>query len=63
MPEFAKRRAAADPGAAALVDPRRTLTWGQVDETLNRCAHAILAHDFGPRRRVAVFAENAAETP
>ena len=62
MPEFAKRRAAADPTASALVDPHRSLTWGEVDEALNRCANAILAHCFGPARRVAVFAENSAET-
>jgi long-chain acyl-CoA synthetase len=62
MPQFAKDRATADPTAVALVDPLRTFTWSEVDEALNRCANALLALDLGECRRVAVFAENAAET-
>jgi long-chain acyl-CoA synthetase len=62
VPEFAKRHAAADPSASALVDPLRSLTWSDVDEALNRSANALLALDLGEFRRVAVFAENAAET-
>ncbi len=62
MPAFAKARAAADPTGFALVDPDRALTWAEVDEALNRCANLVLGADLGERRRVAVFAENAAET-
>ena len=62
MPQFAADLAAADPSAVALADQHRDLTWSQVDDTLNRCANLLLGCDLGPNRRVAVFAENAAET-
>ncbi len=62
MPPFAKEQAALDPDGFALVDPDKTLTWSDVDDALNRCANLVLAADLGPERRVAVFAENAAET-
>ena len=66
MPEFARRAAANADTDFALVDARRTLSWAEVDETLNRAAGLLLdageSGDLGPERRVAVFAENAAET-
>ena len=66
MPRFAKDCAAADPNGFALVDGDRELTWSQVDDALNRCANLLLAADrsgdLGPAHRIAVFAENAAET-
>ena len=62
MPQFAKDKAAEDPEAIALRDPDKALTWSEVDEALNRCASLVLGADLGPARRVAVFAENAAET-
>ncbi len=66
MPRFAKQCAAADPTGFALVDGDRELTWSQVDEALNRCANLLLAADragdLGASHRIAVFAENAAET-
>ena len=62
MPAFAKARAIADPTGFALVDPHRELTWAEVDDALNRAANLVLAADLGDKRRVAVFAENAAET-
>ena len=66
MPAFAKRRAAEDPTAFALVDGAREYTWAEVDDALNRCANLLLAADargdLGDAHRVAVFAENAAET-
>ncbi len=61
MPAFAKAAAATDPTGFALVDPSGEMTWAQVDLALNRCAQALLATDLGPRRRIAVFAENAAQ--
>ena len=61
MPAFAKTAATADPTGFALADPSGEMTWDQVDTALNRCAQALLATDLGPRRRIAVFAENAAE--
>lgn len=66
MPRFAKDCAAADPTGFALVDGGRELTWSQVDDALNRSANLLLAADrageLGPAHRIAVFAENAAET-
>lgn len=66
MPRFAKERAAADPTGFALVDGGRELTWAEVDDALNRCANLLLdadrRGDLGPEHRIAVFAENAAET-
>jgi len=66
MPAFAKRRAAEDLTGFALVDATREYTWGEVDEALNRCANLLLEAgargELGDEHRVAVFAENAAET-
>jgi len=62
MPEFAAVLAEADPTAVALADPYRDLTWTEVNDSLNRCANLLIAMDLGPKRRVAVFAENAGET-
>jgi long-chain acyl-CoA synthetase len=66
MPRFAKQRAAEDPAAFALVDDGRELTWADVDSALNRCADRLLDADrmgeLGTAHRIAVFAENAAET-
>lgn len=73
MPQFARDLAEADPSAFALVEfgigaargaesSERRLTWAEVDDTLNRVANLVLAADLGPDRRVAVFAENSAET-
>jgi acyl-CoA synthetase (AMP-forming)/AMP-acid ligase II len=63
MPTFAKRAAAdSDAGARfALIDTERSLSWEEVDETLNRCANLLIDADLGTNRRVAIFAENAAE--
>lgn len=62
MPEFAARLAAAHPDRAALIDGDRRFGWAEVDDVLNRSANACLDADLGPDHRIAVFAENAAET-
>jgi len=66
MPRFAQERAAADPTGFALVDDGRELTWSEVNDALNRCANKLLdaarSGDLGAAHRIAVFAENAAET-
>jgi long-chain acyl-CoA synthetase len=62
MPEFADRLAVARPEEVALRDPYVAMTWAEVGGTLDRVADRLLAADLGRRRRVAVFAENAAET-
>ena len=62
MPKFAEQQSKKTPSAIALTDPEKSLTWEQVNEILNRAANLILDSDLGPKRRVAVFAENASET-
>ena len=62
MPRFAREKAAADPAAVAVVDPYGAWTWDQIAGPLDRSANLLLASDLGSDRRVAVFAENAAET-
>jgi long-chain acyl-CoA synthetase len=70
MPRFAKQRADDDPAGFALIDVTahgtRAMTWAEVDESLNRCASRLIAAgdagELGPDRRIAVYAENAAET-
>jgi long-chain acyl-CoA synthetase len=62
MPAFARQRAAEDPAAVALRDPYRAMSWLDVDDVLNRVANALRQADLGPKHRIAVFAENAAET-
>ncbi len=62
MPTFSADLARIRPDEPALVDGDRALGWPEVDSILNRVANAMLGTDLGPERRIAVFAENAAET-
>jgi long-chain acyl-CoA synthetase len=62
VPQFAAQLAAERPDQVALRDPWKALRWVEVDDLLNRVAHRLSSADLGPDRRVAVFAENAAET-
>jgi long-chain acyl-CoA synthetase len=63
VPHFAAVLAASRPDQVALRDPQRTLMWSDVDDILNRVGNRLVnGIDLGPRRRVAVFAENAVET-
>ena len=48
--------------STAVVDGARTLDFDAVDELLDRIANALLDADLGTERRIAVFAENSAET-
>lgn len=54
-------RARERPEEVALRDDRTALRWADVDDLLNRVANGLYAADLGPERRVAVYAENAAE--
>ena len=62
MPVFASDLARERPKEVAVRDPNRAFTWAQVGDILNRAANNALSADLGSMRRVAVFAENAAET-
>ena len=62
MPAFASQLAADRPHEIAVRDPDKTMTWAEVGDVLNRVANNVLSRDLGSSRRVAGFAENAAET-
>lgn len=62
MPVFASALATERPDEIAVRDPGQALRWAEVGDILNRVANNALGADLGPKRRVAVFAENAAET-
>ncbi len=62
MPAFSAHLAATRPDEHALVDGDRIFGWAEIDTVLNRTANRILAADLGTAHRIAVFAENAAET-
>ncbi len=62
MPAFASDLARDRPDEVAIRDPRREYGWAEVGDVLNRVANSVLTRDLGDHRRVAVFAENAAET-
>jgi long-chain acyl-CoA synthetase len=56
------RFAAERPDEVALVDGERTMWWAEVDEALRRVTMLLRAAGLGPQQRLAVFAENSAET-
>lgn len=62
MPSFARQLATERPTEIALRDELQALTWGEVDDALNRVANGLRSVDLGAARRVAVFADNAVET-
>jgi acyl-CoA synthetase (AMP-forming)/AMP-acid ligase II len=62
VPVFSAQLAATRPDEHALVDRGRTFGWAEIDSTLNRTANQILGTDLGSANRIAVFAENSAET-
>ena len=62
MPKFSEQQALKTPNTIAMTDPYKSLTWEEVDEIINRAANIILKLNIGKKRRIAVFAENAAET-
>src|SRR5690349_4020928 len=57
-----RQKAQSCPGVMALADERQTFTWARLDEVLNRAANALLDMNLGQDKRVAVYAENSAET-
>ena len=55
-------KALTEPQSWALADERMSLDWSALDRLLDLAAGALLARDFQPERRVAIFAPNSAET-
>jgi len=62
MALVAARLAEERPDEVALRDDEVALSWAEVDDALNRVANGLRALQLDPTGRVAVFAENAAET-
>ena len=62
MALVAARRASERPDEVALRDDRVALGWAEVSATLDRVINALHATPLGAARRVAVYAENSAET-
>jgi long-chain acyl-CoA synthetase len=62
MPKFAKELYQSRPEEWALRFNEKSMSWLDVDLTLNRVANGLHEIDLGPERRVAVFAENSMET-
>src|ERR1700743_3478587 len=51
--------AQATPGKLALSDSQRSVTWGELDERLNRIARALIARGVRPGDKVAVLGVNS----
>ena len=51
-----------DPDRLALTDQQITMGWAELDQVMNRGVNLLRSLDLGPERRLAVFAENSAET-
>ncbi len=62
MTTFAAALARKRPDEVALDDGSSRIGWAQLDDYLNRAANALIARGLGDGARVAVFAENSAET-
>jgi acyl-CoA synthetase (AMP-forming)/AMP-acid ligase II len=53
------RHARERPGAAALVQSERTVTWAELDREVDRAASALLASGSHPGDKVAILGENS----
>jgi long-chain acyl-CoA synthetase len=62
MPKFAEELYQSRPEEWALRFNEKSMSWLDVDLTLNKVANGLHEIDLGPERRVAVFAENSMET-
>ncbi|RGD62650.1 amino acid adenylation domain-containing protein [Kitasatospora xanthocidica] len=54
LPELFERRAAATPGAPALLDGERELSYADLDRAANRLAHQLIRRGVRPERLVAL---------
>jgi long-chain acyl-CoA synthetase len=62
VPASIRQATAGRTAEVALRDERVALSWAEVDAAVDRVAGRVAATDLGPERRLAVYAENAAET-
>ncbi len=56
-----QRAAQAQPGAIALADSTRRLTWETLDTTLNQVANALIQRDIQPNQRIAILGRNSVD--
>ncbi|MEX2970010.1 non-ribosomal peptide synthase/polyketide synthase [Streptomyces sp. C184] len=61
LPELFQRQADRTPGAVALVQGTRELTFAELDTAANRLAHRLIAQGVGPERLVALALPRSAE--
>ncbi|MDL4820041.1 non-ribosomal peptide synthetase [Actinomadura opuntiae] len=61
VPELFEARAAAAPGALALVDDAAGLTYGELNARANRLARSLIAEGVGPETVVAVVMDRGAD--
>ncbi len=61
IPQLFAARVAEAPGAVAVTDGARSVTYRELDEASNRLAHALIGRGAGPGRCVALVVERAAE--
>ncbi|TQM69597.1 amino acid adenylation domain-containing protein [Actinomadura hallensis] len=62
IPEMFRRRAAERPGAVAVVDGARTLTYAELDALSDRMARLLAHYGVGPESVVGVAVPRSAET-
>ena len=53
--QFAERH----PNQLALADSHQQLTWGELDQQLNRVAHALMGLGLKPNQRIAILGRNS----
>jgi amino acid adenylation domain-containing protein len=61
VPDLFERRAAAHPGAPAVVDGDRRLTYAELDRAANRLAHRLSESGAGAESTVGVLVERGAD--
>jgi len=61
MAELTKDAAARKPDEAALIDERATVTWGQLDDRVNRAINGLRGADLHPDDVVAILCGNRNE--
>ncbi|WP_324607026.1 non-ribosomal peptide synthetase [Streptomyces griseus] len=61
LPALFERQAARTPGAPALIEGDRTLSYGELDALSNRLARRLIRAGAGPEQRVAVLLPRSAE--
>ena len=55
--QFAERH----PNQLALADSHQQLTWGELDQQLNRVAHALMGLGIEPSQRLAILGRNSVD--